>query len=420
MCSSSRRAGPAASRRWRWRWSTSCSRWSIPCSGAFCSCCADRRRARRSRAMGASHWTAVAALALACWGAAGGLGRCFRDGPTVPGKHWETKAPEKAGFSGARLAEFSERAGGSGCVVHGGRIIHAWGDPAARNDAASSTKPMYAHLLFKAIESGRLGSLDERAATWLPALGELNAELGHKDRQITLRHLLGQTSGYGLAEKPGEAFAYNDFGTGLLSWILFCGIYGLAAEEYDGWLNGAALGGAIGFEDWLTAPHQRSRPRRFRVSVRDQARFVLLYLRGGRWGHRQVLREDLVAEQLAFHLPAELPRTSGREAERVETIKSFGGGADLKNHLGCLGYYWWFNRVTPDGGRLLPDAPPGTFMGSGYGGRFAMIAIPERDLVVVWQDIHRGEDWTPLSEVGRFRVNEVIRELLQAQIRATR
>ena len=100
----------------------------------------------------------------------------------------------------------------------------------------------------------------------------------------------------------------------------------------------------------------------------------------------------------------------------VAGARSIGGGKDQKHHLGCLGYYWWFNHVTPDGTRLLPDAPSGTFMGSGYGGRFAMIVMPELDLIVVWTDVYEHEDWTPLDEIGRFRLNETLRDLLAARI----
>ena len=60
------------------------------------------------------------------------------------------------------------------------------------------------------------------------------------------------------------------------------------------------------------------------------------------------------------------------------------------------------NRTTPDGTRLLPDAPPGTFLGSGYGGRFAMVVMPELDLAAVWVGVHPEIDkraWSPFSEV---------------------
>ena len=363
--------------------------------------------------MGLRKWRAAAIAALAACLAGCGPGR--EGGQEVPGKEWKTKTPRSAGFSAKKLEEMAWKAGGAGCIVQGGRILFEWGDTRARNDVASSAKPIYTHLAYKAIESGRLESVQARAVDWLPELGGLNEALGYKDREITFHHLLSQTSGYGLEERPGDAFAYNDYGTGLLSWLLFHPVYGCKKGRDDEALNGEALGTAIGFEDGPTVLHRNSRPRRVRISVRDQARFILLYMRGGRWGEKRVLREDLAAEQMAFHLPADFPRASGRLAEHLEKVQTFGGGKDMKNHLGCLGYYWWFNHETSDGGRLLPGAPPGAFMGSGYGGRFAMVAIPELDLAAVWHDVYDGEEWSPFSEVGRFKVDELLGELLDAR-----
>lgn len=348
-----------------------------------------------------------------------GLAQAAAAQPVFPGVHWSWKDPETAGFSPDRLAAVSARLGGAGCLVHGGEMIHEWGDSAFVSDAASSTKPFYTYLAFKAVETGRLGSLDERVVTRIPALGKLNADHEFKDRKITFHHLLSQTSGYGLEEHPGAAYAYNDFGTALLSWLLFHSVYGCGRQDIDAMFRGNVLGSAIGFEHRPTYTHRHSRPRRLRISVRDAARFMLLYLRNGRWEDRQLLREDLMAAQMTFVLPPDLPRTSGRETDCLKGIGTFGGGRNLKDHLGCQGYYWWFNRITPDGTRLLPGAPAGTFMGSGYGGRYAMIAIPEHDLVIVWHDIHPGETWAPLSEIGRFRVGSVIREFLQAGAQPT-
>jgi CubicO group peptidase (beta-lactamase class C family) len=372
-----------------------------------------------SRSRTAWRWPA---LLLAAVLVAAGLAEAWlaRRGPAVPGKHWGRMSPRHAGFSRDKLVELAWKAGGTGCIVKGGRMVFEWGDTAAVNDAASSTKPFYTYLAFKAIETGRLASLDDRAAEWLPELGELNAGLGYKDRGITFHHLLSQTSGYGLEEGPGKTFAYNDYNTGLLSWILFHRVYGAERGKDDEVINGEELGKLIGFEHAPTMMHHQSRPRRLRISARDQARFMLLMLRGGRWGDRPILREDLVEQMMAYSIPPDLPRTSGAGAEHLEEVESFGGGLNLKNHLGCLGYYWWFNHVAPDGKRLLPDAPPGTFMGSGYGGRFVMMAIPEEDLVVVWQDIYDGENWSPLSEHGRFKVSEVLEELLDARTGAAR
>lgn len=366
-------------------------------------------------------WRGVAAGLIAT-AILGGAAAAWRDAgrPAYPGKCWRWKAPERAGFSAEKLRAFSERAGGAGCIVHGGRMIHEWGDTSFRNDVASSTKPIYAFLTFKAIEEGRIASLDERVAKWVPELDGLNPELGFKDGEMTIRHLLQQTSGYGLEEGPGEAFAYNDQATGLLAWTLFHRVFACPPGQDDAVLNGELLGKAIGFEHAPTVQHRNSRPYRIRISVRDMARFAWLYLRGGEWRGRRLLRADLFAEAMSEPLPVDIPRTAGVEAAHLEAVKSIGGGKDQKGHLGCLGYYWWFNRITPDGTRLLPDAPEGTFMGSGYGGRFAMVVMPELELVAVWVDVHRGEDWTPLDGIGRYQVNELVRELLAARVEPVR
>lgn len=371
-------------------------------------------------------WMAFGALAaLIAAGVAGSISQALAARRSIyPGQHWSWKAPEEAGFSRHALHDFSQRVGGTGCLVHGGEMIYAWGDVTFRGDVASACKPIYAHLVLQAVQDGRIESLDEPVMRWVPELAELNADLDHKDRGITFRHLLRQNSGYGFQERPGAAFAYNDFATGLLMWTLFYRVHDLPPARYDELLNGRELGAVLGFEDRPTATHPNSPRGRIRISARDLARFMLLYLRGGVWNGQRLMRADLFREALGGGLPHALPRTAGVDAEMLPPVwKSFGGGKDEKNHLGCLKNYWWFNQITPDGTRLLADAPPGTFFGSGYGGRFAMVAIPERDLVAVWLGVYPDLDksaWSPFSEVGRFKVNELLRELLAARTEAAR
>ena len=362
-------------------------------------------------------------LALAIGAGAGGVWALWgTDNPKYPGKRWSWKAPEKAGFSEEKLSAFSAKVGGDGCLVHGGEMIHAWGEIDQRRNVASSIKPIYAFLTYKAIETGRLGSLDDRVVNWVPELDDLNAAAEYKDREITFRHLLEQTSGYGLEEEPGESFAYNDYATGLLVWALFYRVYDRLPKEYDEILNGELLGAALGFEDEPTAISFRVPRGRIRISVRDMARFALLYLRGGTWRGQRFLREDLFREAQRTPLPDHFPRTSGEEAEHLDQVASIGGGKDEKHHAGSLGHFWWHNDRTPDGSWLLPDASPGTFLGVGYGGRSAMAAIPELDLVAVWHDAHlrSGEEWSPFSDVGRIKVNEMLRDLWAARTAAAR
>jgi CubicO group peptidase (beta-lactamase class C family) len=336
---------------------------------------------------------------------------CFRPPPpAVPGREWKSIPPEQAGFSGEKLSAVTRRTGGSGVIVHNARLVYEWGDSFFSNDAASATKVIYTHLILQALREGRIQDLDEEILPWLePELFGEEPEV----RGITFRHLLNQTSGYGLEEGPGEAFAYNDRATGLLTHLIFRRLF--APLQDDALVNGEALRLPLGLEHTLTVTHPNGPRGRFRISARDFARFGWIYAGGGVSGRRRILDPERFAEVFDGALPAEFPRTSGVEVEIPAEIHSIGGGRNEKDHLGCLGSYWWKNRRTPDGQRLLPAAPPDTRLGLGYGGRFGLAVMPSDQLVIVWFDVHRGENWSPFPEHGRFRVNALISDILSAR-----
>jgi hypothetical protein len=146
----------------------------------------------------------------------------------------------------------------------------------------------------------------------------------------------------------------------------------------------------------------------------------LLYLRGGRWKDRQVLRRDLVRLALASPVPACLPRTRGRGAAMLPGQRSLGGGQD-QTPLGP-GFYsfnWWLNRTDKDGRRLYVDAPPDGFAAVGHGGERALVVIPSLDLVVTWNDARIDDhDDSPGNPATRF--NRAVRLLREAVRRKTR
>src|SRR5262249_11535597 len=149
-------------------------------------------------------------------------------------------------------------------------------------------------LLLLAVQQGKVKSVDARVADVEPRLRALN---GGKAAAMTWRHLASHTSGYGLGEAPGEAYAYNDFSLALYYDTLTRLVY-----QRDGTrVLKEQLGDVLGFQDRYPfeafGPHDR--PGRLAISVRDLARFGLLYLRDGRWKDRQVLRPDLVRLALA-------------------------------------------------------------------------------------------------------------------------
>ncbi len=138
-----------------------------------------------------------------------------------PGTTWQFKTPAEVGMDVKRLDAFRDYIGGRGCVVRHGYMVYTWGDQTRRQDVASACKPVIAHFLFKALEGGKLANLDEPVVRWEPRLNGLNPDLDFKDRLMTFRHMATQTSCYGVQEKPGTAFDYNDWQMALFWDTLF-------------------------------------------------------------------------------------------------------------------------------------------------------------------------------------------------------
>ena len=133
-----------------------------------------------------------------------------------------------------------------------------------------------------------------------------------KDAAITWRHLAHQTSGYGLAEKPGEAYSYNDCALALYYDTLMR--KGLSSRR-DRAFSKCDWPSRWGSKTATRSRHsaQKDRPGRLAVSVRDLARFGLLYLRGGKWREQATL-EAGTSLKLAIDSPlaADTPLTCGQ------------------------------------------------------------------------------------------------------------
>ncbi|MBN1444446.1 MAG: serine hydrolase [Planctomycetes bacterium] len=308
-----------------------------------------------------------------------------------PGATWERRSPAEAGLDGAKLDELARLAGGRGCVVRGGYMVYTWGDPSRRGDVASACKPWFSHFLFVALEEGKIASLDEKVARWEPRLAGLSAALGHKDRGITWRHLANQISCYGLAEKPGTAFAYNDWQMALFFDTLFLKVYGASFETIDEEIVSARLTGILECEDRPTflAFGRKDRPGRVGVSVRDFARFGLLYLREGRWKDRQLIRPEHARMAVHSPLPNSIPRAGAKAAEMIPGQRTLGSREIPDNqtdHMGSYSWLWWTNGVDRDGKRHWPDVPEDAYGAFGHGGLRAMVVLPGLDLIVSWND----------------------------------
>jgi CubicO group peptidase (beta-lactamase class C family) len=308
-----------------------------------------------------------------------------------PDATWAPKAPAEVGMDGAKLDAFRDLVGGRGCVVRHGYMVYTWGDVAKRADVASAAKPWYSHFLFKAVEEGKVRSLDDPVNALEPRLSDINAALGHKDRQITWRHLANQTSCYGVAEEPGTAFDYNDWQMALFWDTLLLKVYGATWSNVDETVLHPKLTDLLQCEDNPTfmAFGTENRPGRVGVSVRDFARFGLLSLRKGNWRGKQLISREHATTAVSSPLPNSIPRTAGKEAEMISGQRSMGSTRIPDNqcdHLGSYSWLWWTNGVDREGKRHWPDVPPDAYGCFGHGGPRAMVVIASLDVVMSWND----------------------------------
>jgi CubicO group peptidase (beta-lactamase class C family) len=304
------------------------------------------------------------------------------DRPVYPGKTWDTRAPEQVGLTQTPLDALRALVGGHGCVVRHGFLVYTWGDVSRSGDIASAVKPIISTLLMMAIQEGRLKSVDDLVADFEPRLRTLN---GGKHKDMTWRHLASQTSGYGLAEAPGKAYAYNDYALALYYDTLTQKVF----KEDGTRVLKERLADVLRFEDKYTfeAFGKKDRPGRLAVSVRDLARFGLLTLRGGRWDGKQVLRPDLLRLAVGSPLDAGTPLTSGKELPMLPGQRTLGGGKNITpTGPGFYSFNWWLNTTDQKGRRLFADLPPDTYVAAGHGGKRMLWIIPSLDLIVCWND----------------------------------
>ncbi len=300
-----------------------------------------------------------------------------------PGKEWQTVPPQEVGADPEAVDRLSRELGGRGCLIQDGYLVKSWGNPEERSDWYSSVKPVFSTLLFFAIEEGRVDSVDEPIRRW-------GWDLHPRDEGITFRHLADMTSGYARPERPGQAWAYNDFAIQLYQKTLFDHVFQV---DPNGILDGRL--GVLLFQD---RPRFNDR-RRLIASPRDFARLGWFWINRGRWGDRQILPERYFGEYLKPDVPVNMPASAPAETDDYLGIGTFGGGSDhfTKYGAGIYGFNFWFNatgRLHPDQ-PTWPDAPADTIMTIGFGGN-NMVMIPSRKVVLAsargdWGTLEAGE-----------------------------
>lgn len=315
-----------------------------------------------------------------------------------PGKDWLRKTPKQVGLDAKKLRAFSKFVGGRGCVVRHGYLVYTWGDATKRGDVASAAKPIYSFFLFLALKMGLIPDLDQKVVKWEPRLATINKKSGFPDRDITWKHLANQISCYGLAERPGTAFAYNDWQMALFWDTLFLKVYKANYKNVDEKVLHPLLTDKLQCQDNPTfmAFGTKNRPGRLGISPRDFARFGLLYLRDGKWRGKQLLDAKVAKMAVTSPVPNRIPRAGKKAAGMIAGQRSIGSERIPDNqtpHFGSYSWLWWINGKDAKGKRMWPDAPADTYGAFGHGGPRAMWVIPSLDIIVSYNDA-RLNQWT--------------------------
>lgn len=322
-----------------------------------------------------------------------------------PQLEWQMRSPEAADFDPAKLIAaktwLDDRAGDDvyrAVVVRGGTVIAEWYHGLSREHEgrlASATKSIFSSVLGILIAQGRLPSADARLIDYYPEAFDVPDGTGPKpgryafpkDRDITFRQLISNTSGYMKPDElPGQVFHYQTYGMNVLTHAL---------AKLDGHYNVADPEGSPGLkpmiETLLRRPiganwsyyranfelHPEARLNIFgyydgvNATALDMARLGWLWLNKGRWGNEQVIPADWLTEA----------------TQTAPMIK-----AHCPPEQWCYGYAFWTN----DHAQLWPALPRDSFAASGAGSQHIWVC-PSLDLVVtqspgLWKDQRENND----------------------------
>ena len=311
-------------------------------------------------------------------------------GAVYPTAEWERHS--QAGWSQPLLKAardyMAARQTSAVMIVQGGRVVDQWGDTTRKINMRSARKSMLSALYGIHVAEGHID------------LGRTMGELGIDDnepsltdieKQATILDLLRARSGVyhpaayetpGMkaarpkrsSQLPGTAYYYNNWDFNALGTIFEKLTGKKIFEEFE-----ARIAGPIGMQDFRasdgkyeTAADSIHAAYPFRMTARDMARFGYLYLRGGRWGERQVV-------------PAEWVRRSTTPYT-----------TDLEPPYPGYGFLWWVNDTG--------------FAAHGLGGHVIHV-VPSRDLVIV----HRvANDDDTAIQVAYQDIDVMIRLIIAA------
>jgi CubicO group peptidase (beta-lactamase class C family) len=310
-----------------------------------------------------------------------------------PGKSWDTISPADAGFDPAKLeavhqwqeerAQDPRYAKFRTVIVRGGRVVAEWNHGLDRDyhaRLASACKSVFGSILGIAIAEGKIASADAKLTDYYPEALDVPEGEGPKegryvfakDREITLRQLISNTSGYMKpGEEPGQVFHYQTYGMNVLTHAI-AKTYGLySIDDPEG-----SPGFKVLVDEKIKDPigatwsyylanfdlHPRARLHIFgyydgiNATALDMARLGWLWRNWGRWQNKQVIPEGWLRE------------ATGTAPMIIE---------NCPEEQWQYGYGFWTN----DHRQLWPNLPRDAYAASGAGHQHIWVC-PSLDLVV--------------------------------------
>ncbi len=315
------------------------------------------------------------------------------DSAPLPTEDWPRSTPAEQGLDEKRLTELADLIRRDErypdlhsllVVRHGYLVFEEYFDGWSANrlhTLQSVTKSFTSALIGIAIEQGKIRGVDEKVLGFFPGMKDLE-NVDDRKRAMTLEDLLTMRSGTDYHERgPGSPhFVLNSMARGWDRFYLERPMVKSPGTEFQYDSGGVILMSAIlkhragmhadGFaERYLFAPLGIERAEWFRnteghphtgggldLLPRDMAKFGLLYLRGGRWGERQVVPEEWVKRSIERHVRRD-------------------GGSSGRN-VG-YGYLWWILEPDPKG-----KTGQDIYAAMGFRAQYIFV-IPEHDMVVV-------------------------------------
>lgn len=297
-----------------------------------------------------------------------------------------------------------ERGGPAGMILKDGYIVASWGDLERVDMTFSVTKSYLSTVAGLAWDRGQIRDLEDRVAEYV---WEDRMFDGEHNGAITWEHLLNQSSDWygtlfgiedwgdrppregGIDEwrmrelhTPGSRYTYNDVRVNLLAYALLQVVREplpqLLRREVMDPIGASTTWRWFGYDtSWTMVDGMRMQSVSggghhgggIFINTADQARFGLLFARGGEWNGRQIISKEWI--------------------EKAKTPSEPNPDYALM---------WWTLRGDTDWG----DVPDHLYYAAGFGGNY-IVVDEENDLVIVTR-------WLDNSVLGTF-VETVYRAL---------